>query len=201
MENIEREWSTELYAEQLSLALRMMDIAPEKTLKTLVDLSESGSVLSMVYIGDMFANGRGIKKDVYAGIDWYKKSMLQGSIEGSFRLSFELSYLERHHEAIEVLESIAKIGFSPAAYVLGSLYFEGHFVKKDLDKAMYYWKIAEDNGHLHAKRNISIQLRSGKFGIFGIVKGYLKLLSVLPKLVFVLTKEPDSERVRGWSNI
>ncbi len=198
IDNIDREWAADHFADELWDAVDLIGSNSAEALKLLNILADKGSALSMVYIGDTHANGRGVERNIDLGIQWYQRSAESGSIEGAFRLSRHLWYKNKYKESIEILKKIAVSGFSPAAYILGSTYFNGDNVEKNNIEAVKYWKLAECNGHILAKRSHSIYLRSGEEGIFGRVKGYIKLFAMLPESVTVSANNPSSDRLLGW---
>ena len=48
----------------------------------------------------------------------------------------------KHKEAFECFEKFAAKGFEDdeAQYYLGLMYFNGHFIEKDKDQAIFWWK-------------------------------------------------------------
>jgi TPR repeat protein len=196
--NIDREWAADHFGHELWEVVDLIGPNSAEALKLMNILADKGSALSMVYIGDTHANGRGVERNIDLGIQWYRRSAEAGSIEGAFRLSKHLWSKNKYNESIEVLKKIAASGFSPAAFIIGSTYFNGDNVEKNNIEAVKYWKLAEHNGHLLAKRSLSIYLRSGEEGIFGRVKGYIKLFAMLPESVTVSANNPSSDRLLGW---
>lgn len=104
--------------------------SPLKAIRMFKILSKKGSSLSMLYIGDMFENGRGVKKNLKLGDCWYNKAAEHGSIEASFRLAFAYWHCRNYNNSILELEKLVCRDFTPAMYCLGSFYFIGQGVKK-----------------------------------------------------------------------
>jgi TPR repeat protein len=198
IDNIDREWAADHFGHELWEVVDLIGPNSAEALKLMNILADKGSALSMVYIGDTYANARGVERNIDLGIQWYQRSAEAGSIEGAFRLAIELWHKNQYKDSIEILKKIAASGFSPAAFILGSIYFNGDNVEKNNIDALKYWKLAEDNGHLLAKRRLSIYLRSGEEGIIGRFKGYIKLFTALPEFVTVAAKNPGSDRLYSW---
>ena len=201
-ENIDREWGIEPDAGRLLFALELRESNPLECLNIFHELADRGSNLAKYYIGDSYANGRDVHRDIERGMQWYQNASDSGSIEASHRLVFWLWHNGQHQDAIEKLKYISERGFSPAMFLLGSIYYSDytdHSIEKNVDLALKYWKLAEARGHLIAKRRISVYLRGKDSGIIDKLKGYLKLLRFLPAFMFFSIKHPTSDRLRGWN--
>jgi TPR repeat protein len=202
LENFDQEWSVEPDAEMLLLAARVKETDPQECLKIWHELAEHGSNLAKVYLGDAYANGRNVDCDIERGMQWHRRASDSGSIEASHRLVFWLWYKGEYQAAVEILKDIGERGFSPALCVLGSIYYsdyDDHTIDKNLGLALKYWIAAEANGNLIAKRRISIFLRRKEAGLFENVRGYLKLLRLIPKFIYFSIKNPTTDRLRSWS--
>lgn len=197
---IEIEWRKETYPDQLEAAIAHSKIDPILAVKELEKLALADSALANVYLGDIFANGRGIERNLTKGVFWYKKSMDLGSDEGAFRLAFTYWYQEEVDKALSILKMLADRGFSPASYLLGSIYFDGNCVDRDVKIGLEYWSSSERLGHLEAKRRISIYLRSGNKGLIAKFRGTIKLISLILPYIMTSLSNPESARLRGWSD-
>ncbi len=202
LENFDREWSVEPDAERLLIAAKLQQSNPQECLKIWHDLAQQGSNLAKVYLGDAYANGRNVDRDIERGMQWYQRASDSGSIEASHRLAFWLWYKGEYQTAVERLKDIGERGFSPALTVLGSIYYSDyndHTIGSNVELSLKYWRAAEAIGNLIAKRRISIFLRRKDSGLFDKVRGYLKLLRLIPEFMYFSIKYPMSDRLRGWS--
>lgn len=197
-ENIDREWSDEPFPQELFDAIKLQEHSPLEAISVFKELSEHGSILSLLYLGDAYANGRGVESDVEIGLDYYERAGNFGSIEARHRIAYRKWCQDKHNETINILEDLSDLGFSPASYFMGLFYMSGNYINKDVTRSMEYFKSAERKGHLLAQRIVSIRLRSGEFGFFGRIMGYLKLVKLLPVFLYISLKKPDSDRVREW---
>ena len=197
-ENTALEWDMEPFASSIEDAMELRESDPTEFVKILEKLAKNGSVLSMIYLGDVYANGRGVPIDIDRGLKWYERASERGSIEATHRLArWNWSY-DDYDKTMQLLLINSRKGFSPAMYLLGLMYLSDKHTKSDVLLAIKYWKSAEEQGHLLAKRRLSILLRNGELGIIGRVKGYLKLVNMLPKFVYFSMKFPNSDRLRDW---
>lgn len=200
-ENFDREWNAEPDADQLLVAASLLQSNPEECLNIWHELALRGSNLAKVYLGDAYANGRNVDRDIERGMQWYQRASDSGSIEASHRLVFWLWYKGEYQAAVEILKDIGERGFSPALCVLGSIYYsdyDGHSIDGNVEIAYKYWKSAEASGNLIAKRRISIFLRRKDSAIFDKLRGYLKLLRFIPEFMYFSIKYPKSDRLRSW---
>ena len=202
-ENIDREWSIEPAARRLLFAIELQKSNPLECLEILHELAQNGSNLAKCYIGDAYANGRDVDRDIECGMQWYQSASDSGSIEASHRLAFWLWYQGKFDVSVEIMKNIGERGFSPALFVLGSIYFsdyDNHNINHNAGLALKYWQEAEAIGNLIAKRRISIFLRRKKSGAFDKFRGYLKLFRLIPEFMYFSMKYPMSDRMRGWTH-
>lgn len=202
LENFDREWSVEPDADRLLFAAKLQQSNPQECLKIWHELAQQGSNLAKFYLGDAYANGRNVERDIERGMQWYQRASDSGSIEASHRLAFWLWYQGKYQAAVERLKDIGERGFSPALCVLGSIYYsdyDGHAIDSNVELSLKYWRAAEASGNLIAKRRISIFLRRKESGLFDKFRGYLKLLHLLPAFFYFSFQYPMSDRLRGWS--
>jgi TPR repeat protein len=183
-------------------ANKLQESKPQECLKIWHELAHQGSNLAKSYLGDAYANGRNVDRDIELGMQWYQRASDSGSIEASHRLAFWLWWQGEYQLAVERLKDIGDRGFSPALCVLGSIYYsdyDDHTIDSNVELALKYWRAAEDIGNLIAKRRISIFLRRKDSGLVDKFRGYLKLIRLLPEFVYFSIKYPLSDRLRCWS--
>ena len=63
VENIDKEWWADRDPDALRLAVELRKTDHQDAIARLKKLADLGSSLAMVYIGDAYANGRGLEKD------------------------------------------------------------------------------------------------------------------------------------------
>jgi hypothetical protein len=87
------------------------------------------------------------------------------------------------------------LGFAPAAYEIGRMWFFGEGRPVDREKAFTYFEKAARQGHLFAQRNVARGMMSGRSGLVGRLSGGLLFVKVLLRAVKVGWADPDSERL------
>ena len=137
-------------------------------------------------------------RDGELGDKWYNRAADGGSIEAARLLAFGYYRSCNYDKAVDTFEGLCRRVFTPAMYCLGSFYFIGTGVNKDIDEALSYWGRAESGGHLVAKRRISIILRIGGEGVIPYLKGISKMVCLIyPYIKYNLTN-PRSDRLQDW---
>lgn len=198
IENIVMEWSEEPDPRRLWDALHSLKANPLDALSMFEDLAEGGSRLSLVYMGDAYLYGRGVKENKGKGERLLRRASSLGSIEAVYTLARYYEGLKEFDRARIEFCKIANRGYSPALYMLGSFYYYGEGVKKDIDKAIYYWNLAESAGHLIAKQWIVWLYKHYKKGITFRIRAYAKQISLTFPLVVTKVRNPNSDRLRNW---
>lgn len=198
IENMEREWSEDSDPDGIRKALILREADPEASLQLLKELADRGSSLAMLYLGDIYANGRGVDRNTKLGVEWYRNAAENGSIEAAHHLAFCYYYMGKIEESLEILREISDKGFTPATYCLALYYLNGVGVDKSLESAIKFLKIAENRGHLLSARHLSFILRSGVCGLPGRIRGYLKMIAIIIPSIRCALNNPRSERLRKW---
>jgi len=197
-ENIDKEWQADRDPDAIKMALELRNAHPQDSVDQLKNLADLGSSLAMVYIGDAYANGRGLERDVNVGVNWYIRAADHGSTEAAHRLAFYHYHMKRFNDSIEILRRLSDQGFSPATYCLGLFCYHGVGVEKSLPLAMKFWELAASRGHLLAARKISFVLRSGVYGLLGVMKGIVKMFFLIIPYIRCSLDNPRSDRLREW---
>lgn len=123
--------------------------------KRLVD--EHSHVSSMLYIGEMYQDGKGIAKDNNQAFEWYKKGADKGSRDGMNAVG--ACYLkgtgvaQDYAKALEWFKKSAGRDFPKGMYNLAYMYENGFGTEKDLSEALIWYKKADEKGY-NAKQAI-----------------------------------------------
>lgn len=184
--------------DKLLRALGILASEPTLALGQLKMLADQGSLLSMVFIGDAYLHGRGVEPDIELGKALIERAIDGGSIEGRFRMGNFFEETGQYDKSINERRILAEYGYSPAMYLLAWMYYNGRDagVTIDIDKAIFYWTMAAEAGHLHAKRQLSYIYRTGKFGIFKMIRGHIMPFCFLVPFVRYTMCYPKSDRLR-----
>jgi len=132
----------------------------ERALKLLQPLAQQGHAGAQFYLGNMYANGTGVKKDINKAMQWFHKAAEQGYATAQWFLGWAYLNGERvgiqknaDEAAIWFLKA-AKQGVPEAQYFLGNMYKDGVGVKKDIREAIRWYRKAADQGDLAAQYNL-----------------------------------------------
>lgn len=185
-------------ADEFFDALLKIENDPINSYNKFYELSKRNSMMSMLYLAEAKELNNlpeHINIDVYK---MYKNAAELGSIEAKYRIAYDLFHQNKYIECIEILEFLDKQNFSPAQFCLGSFFYIGTGVEKNLDRAILIWKSAENNGNILAKKALAEMQIRGEMGLSNIGSGILKFINMVIvglKLYFIY---PNSDRLRAW---
>lgn len=107
-------------------------------------------------LGLMYDKGRGVAKDQYEAVKWYRKAAEQGYKWGQYNLA--LMYYDgtgvssNFEEAAKWCKKAAEQGHANAQNKLGYMYYIGIGVGKDIEEAKKWYKKAAEQGNENAIR-------------------------------------------------
>ena len=138
--------------------------------KTAFDLAtkraqDSGDPKAMTMLGELYANGMGVKRDYAKAVEWYRRAADGGDREAMFALAM-LRLAGRGgpvdpEEATKLLASSAKLGNPKAAYNLALLYLDGQTLPQDLKRAAELFRLAADAGNPEAQYALATFYKEG----------------------------------------
>lgn len=123
----------------------------QKALSLWRTLAEQGDVASQINIGEMYAKGLGLTKNITEALMWFKKAAAQGSAKAEFSLGEIYAY--GHGIPVDYEQSgkwyrkAAERGHAGAQYKLGVRYFKGEGVPIDYTMAYAWMDVASKQGH------------------------------------------------------
>ena len=111
--------------------------------------AEQGEVHAQYNLGIMYANGRGVKQDLFNAKEWYQKAADQGYAKAQYNLGVMYEegrgVKQDYFKAVEWWQKAADQGYAPAQYNLGFMYYNGEGVRQNYTKAKEYFGLACDN--------------------------------------------------------
>ena len=121
--------------------------------------AEEGNVGAMHRLAGMYANGRGVRRDVPEAVRWYRAAAEGGNVAAMFELA------QRHRkgdgvarddtEAIRWYRAAAARGERAAMSTLGGMYyFGGRGVDRDKTEAVRWYRAAARLGDKHAQAQL-----------------------------------------------
>lgn len=196
-ENIAREWEQEPHAQELWAAFQLLKFNAVAGLSQFEVLAERGSSLAQMYLGSYRISGKyGVVKNREVGEYWLQCSAESGSIEAAYGLARTLMVARRIDEAKEYYEKIADVGYAPALFALGCLYYNGQFVERDDRRALAYLEKAERLGHLRAACCRCRILIGSNSRTMVRVGSLIRLIALMAMGVRLIISYPASDRLR-----
>lgn len=113
--------------------------------------AEQGDAFSQYAAGDGYFKGQGVKKDLEKARHWLSLSAGQGNEFGQFQLANTYEAEGNGEKYIFWLTKAAEQELGAAQCNLGVEYVTAKYVKKDLQKALYWMEKAEKNNVPQAK--------------------------------------------------
>ena len=112
----------------------------QKALSLWLSLAEQGHELSQINVGEMYAKGLGVTRDIPEAIKWFNKAAAQGNVAAEFSLGEIYGYGAQadHEQSVKWYRKAAQQGHASAQYKLGAKYFKGEGVPMDYLMA-YAW--------------------------------------------------------------
>jgi len=133
-----------------------------KALDAFYVLAKEGDPKAQFNVGLIYANGKGVAKDNYQAMVWYKKAAEQGNTAAQYNLAKLISQKPgkedtRAQEKVKYwYEKAAEGGQKEAVNDLALLYLKGKGVKKNERKAFELFKKAAKMGDSAAQINVAL---------------------------------------------
>jgi TPR repeat protein len=121
---------------------------------------------AMTMLGELYANGQGVKRDYAKAIDWYTKAAGLGDREAMYQLA--MMRISGHggspdrEEGAKWLAQAAKLGEPKAAYNLAMLYLDGQTFPQDFKRAAELLRQAADAGNDDAQYALASFYKEGR---------------------------------------
>lgn len=121
--------------------------------------AERGDGTAQRIVGDCYANGNGVDKDISKALEWYLKAAENNDpyaqyTAGVLLLSGEAPIVQDHAKGVELIEKAAASGLSNAQFDLGMLYLGSNFVTKDVNKGIDLLEKASAAGNTIAQTSL-----------------------------------------------
>jgi len=98
---------------------------------------------------------------------------------------------------VEEYKKLASVGYAPAMFYLGTMFYSGQLVEKDIGKASEYFELAKEAGHLPSMGYLARIYGKGGFGLRGRIAAHWNCLAKIPLMIWYLSNYPNSDRMRG----
>lgn len=179
------DWLREPDLNQLKHARQISKQYPARAKRELEALAERGSVLSMLDLGRLHAEGIGTAPNRAEGERWFRRAANTGSARAYYFLASLYLEQERFEEAKDAVVVAADKNFVPAIYLLGTMYLSGLGVPRDVSTAVELLSRASKAGSVFATGALSRILRHSENlsdrirGFILLGKGYFDLLKTV----------------------
>lgn len=112
---------------------------------------ENGSILAYQRLAHCLFEGNGIKKNPHEAFYLLKQASEYGNLEVAFEVGEcildGIGTIPDLTKSIRIFEGLVEnFKYIPAMYRLGMLYFDEKIIRRDIEKAKYYFKMASDLG-------------------------------------------------------
>ena len=118
------------------------------------------------YLGNMYAKGRGVTKDDYEAVKWFRKAAEQGIASAQFYLGNMYldgeGVIKDDYEAVKWYRKSAEQGNAYAQCNLGIMYVNGRGVTKDECEAVKCFRKAAEQGDALAQYNLGWMYEAGR---------------------------------------
>lgn len=179
----------------LRVAYSKLQSDPIGAIQEFKTLADRGSVMSMVYLGDAFANGTGSHADLEEAEKWFLRASATGSVEGTFHLGAFYFDRKEYSKAEHVFDSNGLKDYPPAMDRLAWIYIETKQPEK-IERARRLLERASALGHIYAKRHLAGLMMRGKLGLSAVLPGVRLFFAAVLDGLRVGFRDPLSERLR-----
>jgi uncharacterized protein len=128
--------------------------------------SDTSDPAAMALLGELYANGFGIRQDDAKAAAWYLLAADRGDRAAAYSLAmFRLGARGGPRDvpaAVDLLTRAAKLGHAAAAYDLALLYLDGQQVPRDLARAAELFRQAADAGNPDAQHALATLYKEGR---------------------------------------
>lgn len=147
---------------------------------------------SQYYIGMLYSEGKGVRRDDSEAVKWFRKAAEQGHADAQHYLGVSYHYgigaTRDYSEAVKWYHKAAEQGHAAAQYSLGYMYERGYGVPKDYSEAARWHHKAAEQGYATAQYKLGSMYENGH----GVPKDYSEAVKWYRKVA-----EQGDENARG----
>lgn len=189
------EWAAEPDLAALQSAYRFLRDDPVRAMSEFNTLVNSGSLMSLVYIGYMFEEGLGVEASLSKAEEYYTRAFASGSIPAAFSLG-RTSWKRGDYRSSEKFFSWGTERNDPRAmYWLAAYYLRDRDNRDGLKRAVELLERASSLGHLQSTRRLGQVLMRGHFGIARFFHGLRIYVSTPFIAARLIASDPASQRL------
>jgi TPR repeat protein len=181
---------------RLSRAHTLLSIAPAEGIRDLEALAATGSVMAMLYLGQLYSLGQfGEDTNFEMAEKWYLSAYRHGSSSGLFNLG-SLYYQSGKNTEAETIwsEGVAKDD-APSMYWLATLYLTDPYFGEKRGRAQELLEKAAAAGQVYAQMGLGIMYMRGRYGLGNIPRGLKLYLEGFVNAVCIKSHAPSDRRL------
>ncbi len=143
-------------------------------LKYFKPLAEQGHIEAQGYLGLMYYNGSGVKRDKRKSIKWLTLAGEKGDLEAQTTLANHYSVRGDYTKEAKWLTLSATQGHARAQHRIASLFYHGKGVSQDYKEAAKWYALAAAQNHPPSQISLSYMYNNGKKSVpQSLVKSYM----------------------------
>lgn len=116
--------------------------------------AKRGDADAQYNLGYAYRTGKGVRTDIDAALEWYKKAAAQGHLRAADSVGHILHYQGKIAEALPYLQASSDRGDPRAQYLLGVELFNGQHIQKDWVRAYALMTRASSAGMSNATKSL-----------------------------------------------
>ncbi len=132
----------------------------ETALKKFLPLAEQGHGGAQNYLGELYAEGKGVPQDYTEAMKWYRLAAAQGDAAAQYFLGVRYAegtgVPQDFQEAVRWFREAADQGNAAARNNLGQMYYQGRGVQQDYVQAYMWVSLAAVQGYELAAQGLEI---------------------------------------------
>ncbi|MCU4161524.1 hypothetical protein AiwAL_15675 [Acidiphilium sp. AL] len=160
----------EPFRNQIEKSYLDRSIDAEKSFSELEKFALGGSRLSIIYLSGMFRKGANVSNVLERAKKLLYVAKEKNLIEASFYFGKGFYKLRDYELAFDAFSLGANNKYDPSVFNLAVMYYNGHYVNKDLQRTIDLLKISSRNGHIWSRALLAHIFLMKDFGILQKIK-------------------------------
>jgi len=160
-------------------------------------LAREGDVHCQVYVGWMYHDGVGTRRNEERALEWFSRAASLGSAEGAFYCAKVAITKRRFDDAHGLLAMAASKEYGPALLWLGLTYIRGLGRPTDLPRGVEYLERSAKTGNYLARRELAVLMMKGRFGLARIPEGVVRFVTCSGAALFLGVFQGQSDKLMG----
>lgn len=170
-------WNKEPDIDRLRAAYELLSADPQRARHEFQSLADQGSLMSLVYLAYIYADGIGTPADLTKAEELYRRAYAGGSTTARFRLGRLYWTMKNYKSARDLFEIGAAQRDPRSMYWLA----RGYLLEKDRehrDRAMQLLKQASSTGHVQSELTLARTMMTGHLGVKSIFCGFWRSIRI-----------------------